>query len=83
MLHEAIPTEIAENEAELIALCRRLHEIPEVGDALPATRRLVAVTPTGEKETEEMFELLLGDNLAGRKEYIAEYGKLYLKDADI
>ena len=49
----------------------------------PATRRLVAVTPTGERETEEMFELLLGDNLAGRKEYIAEYGKLYLKDADI
>ncbi|MBR2453562.1 MAG: DNA topoisomerase [Clostridia bacterium] len=49
----------------------------------PATRRLVAVTPADERETEEMFELLLGDNLSGRKEYIAEYGKLYLKDADI
>ena len=49
----------------------------------PATRRLVAVTPAGEKETEEMFDLLLGDNLAGRKEYIAQYGKFYLKDADI
>ena len=49
----------------------------------PATRRLVAVTPAGEKETEEVFELLLGDNLVGRKEYIAEYGKFYLKDADI
>jgi len=49
----------------------------------PATRRLVAVTPAGEQETEEMFDLLLGDNLTGRKEYIAQYGKFYLKDADI
>ena len=49
----------------------------------PATRRLVAVTPAGERETEEMFDLLLGDNLSGRKEYIAEYGKFYLKNADI
>ncbi len=49
----------------------------------PATRRLVAITPADAKETDEIFELLLGDNLAGRKKYIADYGKFYIKDADI
>ena len=30
-----------------------------------------------------MFDLMLGDELAGRKRYIAEHGAEYLKDADI
>ena len=30
-----------------------------------------------------MFDLLLGDNLEGRKEYIAENGHLYLEMADL
>ncbi len=30
-----------------------------------------------------MFDLLLGDNLEGRKEYIADYGELYLDAADV
>ncbi|MBR2906530.1 MAG: DNA topoisomerase [Clostridia bacterium] len=49
----------------------------------PATRRLVAVTPTDAVKTAEIFDILLGDNLAGRKEFIAKYGSQYMKDADI
>ena len=40
-MHEAILNEITATEAELIALRRRLHAIPEVGDALPLTRAVV------------------------------------------
>lgn len=49
----------------------------------PASRRLIRVQPCEAKETADMFDLLLGDNLEGRKEYIAENGHLYLEMADI
>ncbi len=49
----------------------------------PETRRLIKVTPAGVEETAEMFDILLGDNLAGRKDYIAENGHLYLDDLDL
>ena len=49
----------------------------------PATRRLIAVTPTDAQKTEEMFDTLLGNNLPARKEFIALNGSKYLKDADI
>ncbi|MDO5547706.1 MAG: toprim domain-containing protein [Eubacteriales bacterium] len=49
----------------------------------PETRRLIRVTPEDVSPTREMFDLLLGDNLAGRKEYIAENGWQYLDVADI
>ena len=49
----------------------------------PATRRLVAVTPTDAEATNVMFDTLLGDNLAARKVFIAEKGSQYIKDADI
>ncbi len=49
----------------------------------PATRRLIAVTPTDAQKTEEMFDTLLGNNLPARKEFIALHGSKYLKDADI
>ncbi len=49
----------------------------------PASRRLIQVEPEDAKRTSEMFDLLLGDNLAGRKEYIAENGHEYLDLADI
>ncbi len=49
----------------------------------PASRRLIRVQPCEAKETADMFELLLGDNLEGRKEYIAENGHLYLEMADL
>ena len=49
----------------------------------PATRRLIRVMPEDAAHTAEIFDLLLGDNLSGRKEYIAENGAQYLELADI
>ena len=49
----------------------------------PASRRLIRITPEDAQATADMFELLLGDNLSGRKEYIAENGAQYLDFADI
>jgi len=49
----------------------------------PDTRRLIRVMPEDAERTSEQFDLLLGDNLAGRKIYIAENGYKYLDLADI
>ena len=49
----------------------------------PATRRLIAVTPTDAAATERIFDTLLGDNLPARKQFIVENGEKYMKDADI
>ena len=49
----------------------------------PETRRLIKVMPEDAELTAEIFEMLLGDNLAGRKDYITENGYLYLDDTDI
>ncbi len=49
----------------------------------PATRRLVRVMPDMAEQTAEMFDLLLGDNLQGRKDYIAENGHLYIDEIDV
>ena len=50
----------------------------------PKTRRLIKVMPDYDPEAvSEKFDLLLGDNLQGRKEHIAEDGHLYLELADI
>ncbi len=49
----------------------------------PETRRLISVTPTDAALTEQIFDTLLGDNLAARKIFIAEHGNEYMKDADI
>ena len=49
----------------------------------PATRRLIRVEPSDEAATEYMFDVLLGDNLSGRKEFIAENGNLYLEQVDL
>ena len=49
----------------------------------PASRRLIAVTPTDAAATEEIFDTLLGDNLPARKKFIAEHGTEYIKDADV
>ena len=49
----------------------------------PATRRLIKVMPTDLEATANMFDLMLGDNLQGRKDYIAEFGNQYLEMADI
>ena len=49
----------------------------------PATRRLIRVMPEDAERTAEMFDLLLGDDLAGRKKHISEFGSQYLDLADI
>ena len=49
----------------------------------PATRRLIRIMPEDEQKTYEMFDVLLGDNLPGRKEMIATYGAKYYDLADV
>lgn len=49
----------------------------------PETRRLIKVTPAEAGRTAEVFDLLLGDNLLGRKEYISEHGHEYLGELDL
>lgn len=49
----------------------------------PETRRLIKVMPDDAEQTSFVFDLLLGDNLSGRKDFIAEKGNLYLDLADV
>ena len=49
----------------------------------PETRRLIRVMPEDVEQTAAVFDLLLGDNLQGRKDHIAENGYKYLEMADI
>jgi DNA gyrase subunit B len=64
---------LGENEPEMMSLTTMS----------PATRRLIQVTPDDAAATADMFDLLPGDNLAGRKEYIAQNGADWLELADI
>ncbi len=64
---------LGENEAEMMALTTMD----------PATRRLIRVTPSDVEETQYTFDVLLGNDLQGRKDYIAENGANYLDVADI
>ncbi len=49
----------------------------------PETRRLIKVMPEDAELTSQIFDLLLGDNLQGRKDHIADNGYKYLELADI
>ena len=49
----------------------------------PETRRLIKVMPEDVERTAQVFDLLLGDNLQGRKDHIANEGYKYLELADI
>lgn len=49
----------------------------------PETRRLIQVTPGDAKEAASMFDLLLGNDLQGRKQYIADHGEEYLDQLDV
>ena len=49
----------------------------------PATRRLIKVMPEDAERMAAVFELLLGDDLNGRKDHIAEFGSRYLDLADL
>ena len=64
---------LGENEADMMALTTMN----------PETRRLIRVTAAEVEQTTAMFDLLLGDNLQGRKDFIAQFGSDYLELADI
>ncbi len=64
---------LGENEPEMMALTTMN----------PATRRLIKINRDDIESTSNMFDLLLGDNLQGRKDYISEFGGDYLEMADI
>ena len=48
----------------------------------PETRRLIKITTSDAQETKETFEFLLGDDLKTRKEYIEEFGEMYISQID-
>ena len=64
---------LGENQPEMMSLTT-MH---------PATRRLILVTPENIERTAEVFDILLGDKLQERKEYIAKNGHLYMEMLDI
>ena len=64
---------LGENEAEMMSLTTMN----------PSTRRLIKVMPSDVEQTAEVFDMLLGDNLQGRKDHISEFGHDYLEMADI
>lgn len=49
----------------------------------PATRRLIKVVPSDAENTSKVFDMLLGDDLSGRKEHISKCGAQYLELADL
>ena len=49
----------------------------------PASRRLIRVTAADAAETERIFDVLLGDNLPERKEFISRFAAQYAAQADI
>lgn len=64
---------LGENDADMMSLTT-MH---------PDTRRLIQIKPGDVVETAEKFELLLGNNLAGRKEHIAKNGHKYIELTDV
>lgn len=64
---------LGENEADMMNLTTMN----------PATRRLIQVMPDEAEKTGVVFDLLLGDNLAGRKSFIEENGHSYVDAADV
>lgn len=49
----------------------------------PNTRRLIKVLPGDVQQSARMFDILLGDNLSGRKEFIIENGDKYIDNLDL
>ena len=64
---------LGENEPEMMSLTTMN----------PDTRRLIKVNPTDAQATFDMFDMLLGNDLEARKNYIADNGSEYLELADI
>ena len=49
----------------------------------PATRRLIRVCESDAAATDHIFDVLLGDNLAERKKFIAQFAAQYAAQADV
>ena len=49
----------------------------------PETRRLIKVTPDDIARTEQIFDILIGDNIQGRKDFIVQYGADYTDNLDV
>lgn len=64
---------LGENEAEMMWMTTMN----------PKTRRLIEIRPEEAEKTAMVFDMLLGDDLAGRKEHIAEKGYLYIDMLDL
>lgn len=64
---------LGENEPEMMSLTTMA----------PETRKLIEVIPEDVEKTQEMFEVLLGDDLDGRKDFISEHGEYYLEQLDL
>ena len=64
---------LGENEPDMMSLTT-MH---------PSTRRLIRVTPENAESTSRMFDVLLGDNITDRKEYIADNGGKYMEMLDL
>ncbi len=64
---------LGENQADMMSLTTMN----------PDTRRLIKVSPEDAEATAHMFDILLGDNIDGRKEIITEKGYMYIANADL
>ena len=64
---------LGENEPDMMSL-------PTMN---PETRRLIKVMPDDVERTAYIFDVLLGDNLQGRKDYIVRYGANYTDNLDV
>ena len=64
---------LGENDADMMSLTTMN----------PATRRLIQIEPDAAEATSQMFDMLLGNNLAARKTHIADNGHLYLDLTDV
>ncbi len=64
---------LGENEADMMSLTTMN----------PKTRRLIKINPTDAQKTSDVFDLLLGNDLNGRKEHIRDKGHLYLDLTDV
>ncbi|MBQ8927032.1 MAG: DNA topoisomerase, partial [Oscillospiraceae bacterium] len=64
---------LGENEPEMMSLTTMN----------PETRRLIKILPSDAERMTYMFNLLLGDDLQGRKDYVAQYGGDYIELVDV
>ncbi len=64
---------LGENDADMMSLTTMN----------PATRRLIKIDPSLAEDTAKKFDMLLGDDLQGRKDHISEFGHLYIDMTDV